>query len=274
MSGKVKKGKLEEKNATDRKDVALKEQDEGSLCWKIISYDQINTLLDLTVEQVQLQFEEILGFRKTQTSVKEAALLDYFVSGFWWAKEMKYTCQQVSFIMALLELLLDNISEKLMPLEDNLNVFATLISGARRSPSLEVEPLFDVDQAKSITDYITCSLFQNYQLYRFLFTQPREEVLLVKEVTIEVIRSADLIPPLEEGIPTDIYLRYTPSSAVEEGQRSSQEEVPAEGETGRREEQVKEHVESEGNNIQDVKLVIGDLTKEMLGNFQAEFKEN
>lgn len=57
-------------------------------------------------------FEEMLGLKKHQSCVLEAAQLDYFVAGFWWAKEMNFTCQQISFIMALLQLLLDNIASK------------------------------------------------------------------------------------------------------------------------------------------------------------------
>jgi len=58
------------------------------------------------------QFEDILNFKKHQTCLKEAAQLEYFVSGFWWAKEMNFTSQQISFIMALLQQLLDSIKSK------------------------------------------------------------------------------------------------------------------------------------------------------------------
>ncbi|XP_036816655.1 ciliary-associated calcium-binding coiled-coil protein 1-like isoform X4 [Oncorhynchus mykiss] len=278
MSAKAKQSnKSADKNANDRNDVASKENyaEKANPQWKLISHEQINTLLDLTVEQVQFQFEEILGLKNYQTCLKEASLLDYFVSGFWWTREMNYTCQQISFIMALLQLLLDNISEKQMPFVDNLNEFAKMISGTRQSPSPEVDSLFDAEQAMSITDYLKCSLFQNYQLYEFLFSQPREELLLGKKRTIEVISSADFVAPLEEGMNTDDYLHYmTPVEQQEEGQRTSQEEdgeVP--GETALEQEKENKATGLEGYNVQDVKDVLGDLTKEMLGTLQAEFTE-
>ncbi|TRY86863.1 hypothetical protein DNTS_002554, partial [Danionella cerebrum] len=56
-----------------------------------------------------VQFEDALSFKKHQTCLKEAALLENFVNAFWWAKEMNFTSQQISFIMALLQLLIDNI---------------------------------------------------------------------------------------------------------------------------------------------------------------------
>ncbi|XP_055793845.1 ciliary-associated calcium-binding coiled-coil protein 1-like [Salvelinus fontinalis] len=274
MSAKAKQSnKSADKNANDRNDAASKDNDaeKANPQWKLISHEQINTLLDLTVEQVQLQFEEILGLKNYQTCLKEAALLDYFVSGFWWAREMNYTCQQISFIMALLQVLLDNIREKQMPFVDNLNEFAKLMSGTRQSPSPEVDSLFDAEHAVCITDYLKCSLFQNYQLYEFLFNQPREELLLGEKRTIEVISSADCGAPLEEGMNTEDYLHYmTPVDQQEEGQRSSQEE-DGEGpaETGLQQEKENKATEFEGFNVQDVK----DLTNEMLGDLQAEFTE-
>lgn len=41
--------------------------------------------------------------------MKEAALLDYYVCGFWWAKEASFSPTQTSFTMAVLHLLLDNV---------------------------------------------------------------------------------------------------------------------------------------------------------------------
>eukprot|EP00063_Salmo_salar_P078977 XP_014053812.1 PREDICTED: uncharacterized protein C10orf107 homolog isoform X3 [Salmo salar] len=240
MSAKAKQSnKSADKNANDRNDAASKENyaEKANPQWKLISHEQINMLLALTVEQVQFQFEEILGLKNYQTCVKEAALLDYFVSGFWWAREMNYSCQQISFIMALLQLLLDNIKEKQMPFGDNLNEFAKLISGTRQSLSPEVDSLFDAEQAMAITDYLKCSLFQNYRLYEFLFNQPREGLLLGKKRT----------------------------SQVEDG------EVP--GETVLEQEKENKATEFEEYNVQDVKDVLDDLTKEMLRNLQAEFTE-
>uniref|UniRef100_A0AAZ3RF43 Ciliary-associated calcium-binding coiled-coil protein 1 n=1 Tax=Oncorhynchus tshawytscha TaxID=74940 RepID=A0AAZ3RF43_ONCTS len=214
-------------------------------------------MLDLTVEQFiwkNTWFEEL-------PDVSEGGfLLDYFVSGFWWTREMNYTCQQISFIMALLQLLLDNI-KKQMPFVDNLNEFAKMISGTRQSPSPEVDSLFDAEQAMSITDYLKCSLFQNYQLYEFLFSQPREELLLGKKVRLP----ASLCPGpacLIGGV------------LLTQGQRTSQEEdgeVP--GETALEQEQENKATGLEGYNVQDVKDVLGDMTKEMLGTLQVGFHD-
>ncbi len=68
------------------------------------------------------QFEDVLDFKNHQTCVKEAALLGYFVEGFWWAKETNFNSQQISFIMALLQQLLDNIQSKWRSLKSSLNL--------------------------------------------------------------------------------------------------------------------------------------------------------
>lgn len=41
--------------------------------------------------------------------MKEAAMLDYYFCGLWWAKEATFTSIQTSFTMAVLQMLLDNI---------------------------------------------------------------------------------------------------------------------------------------------------------------------
>jgi hypothetical protein len=41
--------------------------------------------------------------------MREVALLDYYSSGFWWAKESGFSPAQISFSMAVFQRLLDNI---------------------------------------------------------------------------------------------------------------------------------------------------------------------
>ena len=53
--------------------------------------------------------KEVLDLRNDQTCMREAVLLHYCVSGLWWATEAGLTPPQTSFIMAVLQMLLDNI---------------------------------------------------------------------------------------------------------------------------------------------------------------------
>lgn len=73
-------------------------------------YSQVSLLCFLS--PLFRKFVDVLDLKKHETCVKEASLLDYFIGGFWWTIEMGFTCQQTSFIMALLQLMLDNIKSK------------------------------------------------------------------------------------------------------------------------------------------------------------------
>lgn len=58
---------------------------------------------------VSREIQKTLGFKNHKTCMREAALLDYYVCGFWWAKEASFSPTQTSFTMAVLHSLLDNI---------------------------------------------------------------------------------------------------------------------------------------------------------------------
>lgn len=53
-----------------------------------------------------------LNFKKLQTCLKEAILLDYYTSGFLWAREMDFSIVQYSKFMTLLDMLLHNLRSK------------------------------------------------------------------------------------------------------------------------------------------------------------------
>ncbi|XP_053496056.1 ciliary-associated calcium-binding coiled-coil protein 1 isoform X3 [Ictalurus furcatus] len=221
------------------------------------------------------QLADVLDLKKHQTCVKEGSVLDYFVAGFWWAKEMTFTCQQISFIMSLLQLLLDNIKDKHMPFADNFKEFTrTLLSSRQSSPSASatVNPLFDVDQIKSITDYFSSSLFQHYRLYEFLFTHPRDDMLLGMERYIEVVNPADFVAPLEEGTPTDDLHHIAPSPVAPPDQDSDACAEKDEEESDECE-QVETLESREGFSVGDVREVLEEMTREMLGKLQEDFTE-
>ncbi|XP_058649256.1 ciliary-associated calcium-binding coiled-coil protein 1 isoform X2 [Onychostoma macrolepis] len=253
-SEKIKRGE-----EADKYDTRLSEVKISFPQWELLKQDQLNILLNLPVDQVQLQFEDMLNFKNYQTCVKEAALLEYFVNGFWWAKEMNFNSQQISFIMALLQQLLDNIK----------------ILATRQSPSTEAKAsfLFTTNQIKAITDYFKTSLFQHYRLYELLFAHSREKQLLKIEKCIEVIDPAEFAAPLEEGMPVDLYFHYmappcvqTPEQTVQESLEENVEE-PGKAEL---EESPGNHV---GFSVEDVREALGEMTQEMLAKLQADFTE-
>uniref|UniRef100_A0AAY4AE50 Uncharacterized protein n=1 Tax=Denticeps clupeoides TaxID=299321 RepID=A0AAY4AE50_9TELE len=142
-----------------------------------------------------MQFEELFGCKNHQTCPKEAALLDYYVSGFWWAKETNFTSEQISFIVTLLHTLLGNVMGKQFAC---LSVHLT-----------KVEPFTPLNSP-------FYSLFQHYTMYEFLFHHGRERQLHRHERTVEVMGPADLPAPLEEGMPADVFLRFLAPAPAEQ----------------------------------------------------------
>ncbi|XP_058261547.1 ciliary-associated calcium-binding coiled-coil protein 1 [Hemibagrus wyckioides] len=278
QEGARERGKSAEsiKTATDKKDT-LNVHEAGEMFpqWSCLSCENISLLMELSVDQVQLKFVDVLDLKKHETCVKEASLLDYFIGGFWWTKEMGFTCQQTSFIMALLQLMLDNIKNKHMPFPDNFKEFTRTLLATRQSPpsaSTTFNPLFDVDQIKSITDYFGSSLFQHYRVYEFLFAHPRDETLLGTERSIEVVNPADFIAPLEDGTPNDDLHCTAPSPALPLDQDSDTHAEKDEDDSAQLEQG--ETLESlESFSMEDVREVLGEMTREMLGKLQEDFTE-
>uniref|UniRef100_A0A9J8CH84 Ciliary associated calcium binding coiled-coil 1 n=1 Tax=Cyprinus carpio carpio TaxID=630221 RepID=A0A9J8CH84_CYPCA len=257
-------GKLKRGEETDKDDTVLSEGKKSFPQWELLKQDQINILLSLPVDQVQLQFEDILNIENHQTCVKEAALLEYFVNGFCWAKEMNFSSQQISFIMALLQQLLDNIKNK-QSFADNFKTFIQTVLASKASFLFTT-----TDQIKAITDYFKTSLFQHYRLYELIFNHRREEQLLKIEKCIEVINPAEFAAPLEEGMPTDLYFHYMAPPRVQTPEQTMQ----ASHEENVEEPGKAELEESPGNqvgfSVEDVREVLGEMTQEMLAKLQFQ----
>uniref|UniRef100_A0A3P8UPG0 Uncharacterized protein n=1 Tax=Cynoglossus semilaevis TaxID=244447 RepID=A0A3P8UPG0_CYNSE len=142
---------------------------------------------------------KILDFTNHGTCMKEDILLDLYLCAFLWAKEENLTPTQISFIMALLQMLLDNIQEKHLSLVDNMVEFAKALAAACQTS--EDDGLLDGEEAKDLTSYVTNKCESNK--------------------TIEVLYCPDTLTPLEEGIPLTTYQQL-----LDETQEETQEETP------------------------------------------------
>ncbi|NWV27104.1 CBCO1 protein, partial [Origma solitaria] len=129
------------------------------------------------------KMEEFLNFKQLKTSFKEAVILDYYIAGFWWAKEMNFSVVQLSGFMDLLNFALENLSNKHMTLGDNLKELERAMSGTGKTGSEESGDLnlFSIEQAKAIIDYLVTSLFKHYKVYEYLFHFRREEPVISNE---------------------------------------------------------------------------------------------
>ncbi|XP_076981326.1 ciliary-associated calcium-binding coiled-coil protein 1 isoform X3 [Tamandua tetradactyla] len=207
-----------------QKEDAEPQEHEKILSLDCLSYAQISELLEEDVDGVQKhqklnpglqrgrKLEEFLNFKSLQTCLKEAILLDYYVSGFLWARDMEFSIIQYSKFMTLLHMLLHNLRTLHMSLEDSIKWLGEVMAeiGPSHSENNEEWHIFDVKQANAIIDYLKISLFQHYKLYEFLFYSTREEIIIGTEQVIEVITPTDdpFPEPLEEGIAFDIYSTF------------------------------------------------------------------
>uniref|UniRef100_A0A8C0LTI8 Uncharacterized protein n=1 Tax=Canis lupus dingo TaxID=286419 RepID=A0A8C0LTI8_CANLU len=64
------------------------------------------------VDGVQQKLKKKLNFKNLHTCLKEAILLDYYVSGFLWARGMDFSVIQYIKFMTLLDMLLHNLRSK------------------------------------------------------------------------------------------------------------------------------------------------------------------
>ena len=74
-----------------------------------LSVAKIPEMLAEGVDGVQQKLEKFLYFKSLQTCLKEASLLDYYVSGFLWARRMDFSIIQYSKFMTLLDMVLHNL---------------------------------------------------------------------------------------------------------------------------------------------------------------------
>ncbi|ERE92795.1 hypothetical protein H671_1g0038 [Cricetulus griseus] len=253
------------------------EENEKILSQDLLSPDQITDLLsEADMDGIQEKMKVFLNFKNLRTCLRDAILLDYYVSGFFWAKTMDFSINQHSKFMTLLDLLLHNLQTLHMSLGDSIKWLGEVMAeiGPNHSQKNQELHVFDVKEANAIIDYLKTSLFQHYRLYEFMFYSTREEIVIGTEQTVEVCKSADhpFPAPLEEGISLDIYSAFidrlpTPES---EGKVLDQEQSPQDLQP---ESEAAEADSLAGFTIDDVKSALARVTDEVLLNIQKEINE-
>ncbi|XP_063817883.1 ciliary-associated calcium-binding coiled-coil protein 1 isoform X5 [Pseudophryne corroboree] len=245
--------------------------------YAFLSTSQINTLLEAQdLDEVQRLIEEILNFKDPQTDLKEAVLVDYYVSGFLTGKDMNFNPQQLTGLMWLLHFLIENIEAKQMSLEENITELGKAFIGIGHSPLKTTGKLtfLNVEQAKDIINYIKISLFQHYKLYECLFTVPRDQMVIGAEQVIEIAKPAEtpFPTPLEEGIFSEIYTKFiAPPAPKENTENIMDATLPAEHDK-------KENLSDEDNllsvySIDEVKTVLEEVTADAIDSLQVEINE-
>ncbi|KAM6442616.1 ciliary-associated calcium-binding coiled-coil protein 1 isoform 2-T2 [Liasis olivaceus] len=249
-------------------------KDGEAMAWHFLSLAEVSIMLEQDVAEVQKSMEEFLNLKHRLTSLKEAALLDYYVSGFWWARGSAFSSVQLGGFLTLLNLLLDNLETRHMTLEENIQELADAMAGIGQGHS-EISggfEFFTVEQAKAIISYLTSSLFQHYALYEYLFHSPREELVIGDENVVELVKPANtpFPAPLEEGLPCDIYSKFVALTPEEEDLTKEQEGAVLPEEPTEDQGAVDPLM---GYTVEEVRLVLGQVTNEIISSIQSEICE-
>ncbi|XP_073239742.1 ciliary-associated calcium-binding coiled-coil protein 1-like isoform X2 [Porites lutea] len=266
-------------SATTRNKNQSEEEEKESLAWKVLSEEQTQALKELTARELEVKVGEVLTIESFHNSLPEACVLDYYVAGFWFAKEQNFTLQQISAFFTLLKVMLDNIKEHHSSLIESIQKFKTLLAGigVENCPQNGGLECFDVNQAKVITDYFTDSLFQHYRLYQFLFTQEPQEEVVISELAVEVppLASVPFPPPLDEGMTEDVWREHVmtpPQSPQLMEQKDGDVDSRGEAQSAAlnlAENQTAEDILASVKPDQ-VKSIVNKVADEVLGNFKAE----
>ncbi|XP_075071278.1 ciliary-associated calcium-binding coiled-coil protein 1 [Mixophyes fleayi] len=258
----------QEKSVTDIQEETAANEIENCSTYTFLSSSQINTLLEeQDVDELQRIMLQFLNFKDPETNLKEAILVDYYVSGFCFGKDMNFSLQQLTGLMGLLHFLIENIETKQMSLEENIKELGRALIGIGHSQLKTTGRLtfFNVEQAKDIINFIKISLFQHYKLYECLFTVPRDQMVIGVEQVIEIAKPAEtpFPTPLEEGISSEIYRKFI-AQLKEETENTMDAAQPGE---------LDKSEDLSGSNIEEVKTVLNEVTADAIGSLQAEINE-
>ncbi|XP_028391006.1 ciliary-associated calcium-binding coiled-coil protein 1-like [Dendronephthya gigantea] len=182
-----------------------------NLIWKDLTEEQIVSFIALTPPELESKLAENFALYNYRVCLKEGCLVDFYVSAFWFAKQARFTCEQISAFFSLVKILLENIRDKKMSITRNILEMKNYIGTCSNSKKTDRPSLFSVYQTKTISDYVTESLFQHYKLYQLLFSsQLTDEPSVKQKLLVEVPPMADVPfpPPLDEGLPEEMHSEH------------------------------------------------------------------
>ncbi|XP_064630369.1 ciliary-associated calcium-binding coiled-coil protein 1-like isoform X2 [Lineus longissimus] len=248
--------------------------EKGAFAYKVLSEAQTKDLLELTVEEVEGKLGGILNITDQGTDLKNAATLDFFTGGFWWAKEQGYNIQQASGFFTLIHTLLENVKDKQMTMVDNLKQFKKSLAGiGQDAPEVYGGmEFFDINQAKAVSDFVYMSFFQHYHLYEFVYGHSQAEEIIGTDLEIEVPKAADMPwpPPLDEGVSEEVYNTFIatppPTPVPEPTEEESEEVCVDQGET----DADREAALFSNLSPEEVKRVLESVCKEVLAGVEAD----
>jgi hypothetical protein len=148
------------------------------LSWKVLGKTETAQLAGINdPHQIAWRLAAVLGLGQYEESLSEAALVDYYVATYWFAREHKFTDEQTSTLFTITHTLITNLKDHHFSLVDNIQQLRDLLAGVGVSQRTAVQCLTP-EAAGLVVECVTTGLFQHYRLFQFLFEEQQTEQLI------------------------------------------------------------------------------------------------
>eukprot|EP00912_Choanoflagellata_sp_UC4_P000600 UC4_evm1s373 len=160
------------------------------------------------------------------TSLRDAAVLDYYVTVIWFAQEHRFEEQETSAFLQLAENLFENCTKTEMSLAENVTTLrdVMLTHGPDRPdayPDGNVIPDFNsIQRGKLVIDFFMTGLFQHYCLWQDMFSVDQDPAVVIS--TLQVC-SPPPCPPLDEAVTEAHWQLYLDPNQPPQAEEASEE---------------------------------------------------
>ena len=83
-----------------------------TLLWKHLTQDDLDTLEKSNLLQSEKHFAKVFNLTEYNVDLLQACFLDFYFTQYWWARERKFSKEQMSVYFSLAYTLMDNIKGK------------------------------------------------------------------------------------------------------------------------------------------------------------------
>jgi len=140
--------------------------------WSDFSLKDIDELKLLQqTEDARRKIAEILVLKENDDHMKKLILTDLFYYAFIFATESKFNEEQISAFLSIIKRTHEKaIESPFGNIEDSFSYFKELLlRHCVKRPPFSIQ-LYDMSEAKKITDYVLDTYFKHYKLYKYAFT--------------------------------------------------------------------------------------------------------
>uniref|UniRef100_A0A0B7A8S5 Uncharacterized protein n=2 Tax=Arion vulgaris TaxID=1028688 RepID=A0A0B7A8S5_9EUPU len=189
--------------------VEVASEKESLLAYALLSKEESDDLLKMTAEDMERKFQEKF-LLNSQTDLKDAVILDYYVTATYWCQQQGFNQYQLSIFFTIVYNLLKKIEEENISLVSLVTEFKMLLAETGTNSHTFGDKFFSIQQAQEVAGYVSSSLFQHYKMYLYLFTRTQQPEIISNDLSIEVPFPCNLSFPksLDEGLPQEILNRY------------------------------------------------------------------